>query len=469
MARLFCYLESRTTIRMMKQLIPVVVCLAFIACTTQNNEGGKNLTDAANGISDDSLLNLVQYHTFQYFWEGAEPVSGLARERYHVDNQYPDNDKHIVTSGGAGFGVMAILVGIERGFITREEGLTRLEKIVHFLETADTFHGAWPHWWNGETGKVKPFSPKDDGGDLVETAYMLQGLLAVRQYFQQGNNREKALAARIDALWRAVDFDWYRNGQDVLYWHWSPNHGWAMNFAVEGYNECLIMYVLAAASPTHSIPAEVYHKGWARNGGIRQAADHQAFGKHLALRHNGAEELGGPLFWAHYSYLGLDPRGLKDQYADYWEHNTNHTLINYEWCVANPLKHKGYGPNNWGLTASYSVKWYAAHAPGEKTDLGVISPTAAISSIPYTPDKSMAAMRYWYESLGAKVFGKYGFYDAFNQGADWYPQRYLAIDQGPAVVMIENYRSGLLWNLFMSAPEVQDGLKKLGFQSPHLR
>ncbi|WP_448518859.1 glucoamylase family protein [Rhodoflexus sp.] len=453
---------------MIKQLLIIGVCLAILSCVPRNEEKRDALATAPT-ISDDSLLNLVQYHTFQYFWDGAEPKSGLARERYHVDGNYPENDKHIVTSGGSGFGVMAILVGIERGFITREQGLERLEKIVSFLENADTFHGAWPHWWNGETGKVKPFSTKDDGGDLVETSFMLQGLLTVRQYFQQGNNREKELAARIDALWRAVDFNWYRNGQDVLYWHWSPNHGWIMNFAIEGYNECLITYVLAAASPTHGVPAEVYHKGWARDGGIRQQPENQVFGRHLALRHNGAEKFGGPLFWAHYSFLGLDPRGLKDQYADYWEHNTNHTMINYEWCVANKLQHKGYGPHNWGLTASYSVEGYAAHAPGEEHDLGVISPTAAISSIPYAPDKAIAAMRYWYDSLGEKVFGKYGFYDAFSEEADWFPQRYLAIDQGPIVVMIENYRSGLLWNLFMSAPEVKEGLRKLGFQSPHLQ
>ncbi len=415
----------------------------------------------------DSIYNDVQRRTFQYFWDGAEPTSGLARERYHVDGVYPQNDKNVVTIGGGGFGVMAILVGIERGYITRQQGVDRLDRIVNLLEKADRFHGAWPHWLYGETGKVKPFSTKDDGGDLVESAFMIQGLLCVRQYLKDGNAQEKALAAKIDQLWKEVDWNWYRNGQNVLYWHWSPKYTWEMNFPVRGYNECLIMYVLAASSPTHGVPAEVYHEGWAQNGKI--VASTEKYGYTLKLAHQGDSPNGGPLFWAHYSYLGLDPRGLKDRYADYWEHNKNQTLINRAWCVENPKGFKGYGPGSWGLTSSYSIKGYAGHAPDMKSDLGVIAPTAALSSMPYTPDYSMQAMKHWYENLGDTVYGMYGFYDAFSETANWFPKRYLAIDQGPIVVMMENHRTGLLWNLFMSCQEVQSGLKKLGFESPHLK
>lgn len=443
------------------RLLPLVLIVLF------SSGCGRTVRDTAaqDRLSDEELLDLVQRNTFQYFWDGAEPNSGLARERFHVDGNYPENDKNVVTSGGGGFGVMAILVGIERGYITREEGRERLEKIVGFLETADRYHGAWPHWWNGETGKTKPFSKKDNGGDLVETSFMLQGLLTVRQYFKDGSPEEKALAARADKLWKEVDFNWYRNGKNVLYWHWSPDYQWDMNFAVRGYNECLIMYVLAASSPTHGVPAEVYHEGWAEGGKIRSSSE--KFGYRLQLAHQGAPN-GGPLFWAHYSFLGLDPRGLKDRYADYWQENKNQTLINYQWCVENPNGFKGYGPNSWGLTSSYSVKGYSGHAPYSDRDLGVISPTAAVSSIPYTPKESMQAIRHWYSTMKDKVWGPYGFYDAFSETAGWYPQRYLAIDQGPMVVMIENYRSGLLWNLFMSSPEVREGLRKLGFESPHL-
>ena len=451
----------------MKNILVVPLFAMLIVgsgCTTQKNTADADQkTSGVGSISDDSLMTLVQYRTFQYFWDGAEPTSGAARERYHSDNIYPQDDKHIVTSGGTGFGLMALLVGIERKFITREQGFHRLNRLVNWLAKADRFHGAWPHWLNGETGKVKPFSPKDDGGDLVETAFLAQGLLCVREYFKSGNAEERAMASLIDRLWKEIEWDWYRRGgQNVLYWHWSPKNEWAMDFAVTGYNECLIMYVLAAASPTHGIPAEVYHQGWARSGQIKNDPAHEQYGYHLDLSHNGAKQFGGPLFWSHYSFLGLDPRNLKDRYADYWKHNKNHTLIYRQYCIENPKGFKGYGENCWGLTASYSIDGYSAHTP--ENDLGVISPTAALSSFPYTPDESMKVLKYMYHELGDKVWGEYGFYDAFSEENDWYIQRYLAIDQGPIVVMMENHRSGLLWDLFMSAPEIKPALVKLGFQ-----
>ena len=432
----------------------------IFACTSGSNAGKATFKANSDSLSTDSLLTLVQKQTFQYFWTGAEPNSGMAPERINMDGVYPQNDKNVVTTGGSGFGVMAILTAIDRNFITRKEGVERLEKIVGFLEKADRFQGAWPHWLHGETGKVKPFSKKDDGGDLVETAFMVQALLCARQYFKDGNEQEKALASRMDKLWKEVDWDWYRNGQNVLYWHWSPDYGWQMNFPIHGYNECLILYVLAASSPTHGVPAAVYHEGWAENGKIKSPS--KLFGYALQLHHQSAPN-GGPLFWAHYSYLGLNPHGLKDEYADYWKENKNQTLINYEWCVHDSLGYKGYGPDSWGLTSSYSVKGYAGHAPSAERDLGVIAPTAAISSIVYTPAKSIAAIKHWYNDMKDKLWGPYGFYDAFSETENWYPQKYLAIDQGPQVVMIENYRSGLLWKLFMSCPEVQQGLNKLGF------
>ena len=451
--------------------ITIITALSSIACslalcTSQTRKISAHEARQAS-ISDSALLDIVERQTFQYFWDGAEPTSGMARERYNDENHYPQNDKMIVASGGSGFGVMAILAAIHRNFISRDSARIRLEKIVRFLETADRFHGAWPHWWNGETGKVKPFGRIDNGGDLVETSYLVQGLICVRQFFKDGNQEERQLASRIDRLWKEVEYDWYRNGKNVLYWHWSPDYNWQKNFPVHGYNECLILYVLGASSPTHGVPPEVYHEGWAENGKIIGSESYDGY--ELKLHHQLDPPHGGPLFWAHYSYVGLDPRGLKDRYADYWEENKNQTLINYQWCVDNPKKFKGYGTNNWGLTASYSVKGYAAHAPDEKNDLGVISPTAALSSIPYTPELSTRAMRHWYEDMKDKLWGSFGFYDAFSETADWYPKDYLAIDQGPIVIMIENYRSGLLWKLFMSCPEIQNGLRKLGFQSPWLK
>lgn len=414
----------------------------------------------SDSLTTEALMDTVQRRTFLYFWDGAEPNSGLAPERIHIDGDYPAGGPDIVTSGGSGFGIMAILAGIDRGYVSRTEGLKRMEKIVSFLERADRFKGAYPHWWYGETGKVKPFGQKDNGGDLVETAFLMQGLLAVHQYYADGTPEEKAVAQRIDKLWRDVDWDWYRReGQNVLYWHWSPEYGWDMNFPVHGYNECLIMYILAAASPTHGVPAAVYHDGWAQNGAI--VSPHKVEGIELHLRYQGSEA--GPLFWAQYSFLGLDPVGLKDEYCpSYFNEMRNLTLVNRAYCIRNPKHYKGFGPDCWGLTASYSVNGYAAHAPNEGEDVGVITPTAALSSIVYTPEYSLEVMKHLYD-MGDKLFGPYGFYDAFSETDNWYPKRYLAIDQGPIAVMIENYRTGLLWKLFMSHPDVQNGLKKLGF------
>jgi hypothetical protein len=441
-------------------LLPSLLALTLLlaGCSTS-----KPRSETAHALSEEELLDTVQKRTFNYFWDGAEPNSGMARERIHIDGQYPENDYDVITTGGSGFGILAILAATERGYISREQTLQRMQRITTFLETADTFHGAFPHWIEGKTGHVKPFTTKDNGGDLIETAFLFQGLLALHQYYRNGSEAEKALAARIDTLWKKVEWDWYRNGHDVLHRHWSPTHGWEMNFPVRGYNECLIAYILAAASPTHGIPPEVYHTGWAEKGQI--VSPHTVENIPLRLRYQGTQA--GPLFWAHYSFLGLDPNGLKDRYADYFTEMKNYTLVNRAYCLRNPKGHAGYGESSWGLTASYSPEGYAAHAPAEQHDRGVITPTAALSSIIYTPRESLLVMRHLL-NRGPQVWGKYGFYDAFSQSAQWYPQRYLAIDQGTIPVMIENHRSRLLWNLFMSHPDVKNGLRKLGFESPHL-
>ncbi|MEW2921666.1 glucoamylase family protein [Muricauda sp. ANG21] len=413
-------------------------------------------------IEDDDLMDLTQAETFKYFWDFAEENSGGARERYHPND--PGRDANVVTAGGTGFGLMALLVGMERGFISREQGVERLTTLLDFLENADRFHGAWSHWINGANGSVIPFSPMDNGGDLVETAFLAQGLICVKEYFKNGSASEQTLAQQADDLWKGVEWDWYTQGENVLYWHWSPNFGFDINLQLRGYNEVLITYIMAAASPDHSISKEVYTSGWASDGSIVSA--NTQYGHPLLVKHNGSEQFGGPLFWAHYSYLGLDPTSLSDEFVDYWDVNVNHSKINYAYCVDNPNNYLDYGEDCWGLTASYSRNndgsiGYNAHSPSN--DTGVISPTAAISSIPYTPEESLKAMRYFYENRD-KLLGPAGFYDAFSpQNNYWVAEAYLAIDQGPQIIMIENYRTRLLWNLFMGNEDVQAGLTKLGF------
>ncbi|MCB0559965.1 MAG: hypothetical protein H6573_27210 [Lewinellaceae bacterium] len=399
-------------------------------------------------LSDEELLTTIQEQTFRYFWDFGHPNCGMARERNTSGNT--------VTSGGSGFGLMAMVVAVERGFITMEEALQRWVQVVGFLETADRFHGAWAHWMNGQTGAVIPFSAADNGGDLVETAFLVQGLLTVRQYLLQEAPQETELIGRINTLWEGVEWDWYTKGQnEALYWHWSPDNAFQINLKISGHNETQIVYILAASSPTHPINPEIYQSGYARSGAMVNGQSY--FGITLPL----GSAYGGPLFFTHYSYLGLDPRNLEDQYANYWTQNVNHSLINYQYCVQNPKKYYGYSAQSWGLTASDSYIGYTAHSP--TNDRGVITPTAAVSSIPYTPEESLAAIRHFYYDLGDRLWGAYGFYDAFHPTNNWEANSFLAIDQGPIICMIENYRTGLLWDVFMTAPEVQQGLNTLGF------
>lgn len=451
---------------LMKKILFASVVVLFVCCSCKQHNittQSSSYKDSVTVLSDSALLDLVQKQTIQYFTEGAEPVSGMARERININNVYPDNDYNVITTGGSGFGIMDLLIGAKRGFIAKDDLIRQLTTIVSFLEKADKYHGAFSHWYFGETGKTKPFGQKDDGGDIVETSFLFQGLLCARQYLIQDdvNEQEINLAKRIDSLWKGVDYNWYTKGENVLYWHWSPDYDWQMNFPIHGFNECLIAYILAASSPQHSVSKDVYINGWCSNGAIKHAASYKNIP--LQFLQQGNQVNGGALFWTQYSFLGLNPVGLKDAYGSYEQETKNMSLINYQWCVDNPKHFAGYGDSCWGLTASYSVDGYHAHAPNMNDDIGVISPTAALSSFVYTPQQSMQALHYFYERLGNNIWGKYGFYDAFSRSANWYPQEYLAIDQGPAPAMIENYRSRFLWKLFMSCPEVQQGLDKLGF------
>ena len=411
-------------------------------------------TDKFPIISDTALVDLLQRQTFKYFWDFGHPVSGLARER--------NTSGDLVTSGGSGFGIMSIVTAIHRQFITRAEGLTRMQKIVDFLKNkAQTFHGAFPHWLNGVTGAVIPFNAKDNGADLVETSYLMQGLLTARQYFAGVDAAETGLRNDINTIWNAVEWSWFRkNNENVLYWHWSPTASWEINQQVRGWNEALITYIMSASSPTFSIPKLVYENGWAANGAIKNGNTFYGFVLPLG------PSLGGPLFFAHYSFLGINPNGLIDPYANYQTQTINHTKINYEYCKANPKAFYGYSNLCWGLTASDIQGGYTASSP--TNDVGVIAPTAALSSFPYTPTESMQALKFFYYKLGDRIWGQYGFKDAFSLHTIWFADSYLAIDQGPIIIMIENHRSGLLWNLFMSCPEVKTGMRNLGFQSPHL-
>lgn len=415
------------------------------------------MAPGAGALAEGELLDLVQRQTLRYFWEFAHPESGLPRERITAGVAPGD----MVSVGASGFGAMAIVVGVERGWIRRVDAIERLQRMLTSLAGASCYHGILPHWIDGRTGRTVPFSRKDDGADVVETALLFQGLLCVRQYFDAPDPAEAAVRNLADGLWREAEWNWHtREGRNVLYWHWSPNHGWALDHAIRGWNECLIAYVLAASSPTYPIDHRAYHDGWAQGREFLNGRSH--YGIELPL----GPAYGGPLAFAQYSFLGLDPRGLKDRYADYWAQNVAHTLINYRHCVENPARHAGYGAACWGLTAGDDISGYGMHGPAH--DVGAIAPNASLASYPYAPEESLRALRHFAAHLGDKIWGDCGLTSAFNPGAGWYSRDWVGIDQGPIVVMLENHRSGLLWRLFMSCPEVAAGLRRLGFESPHL-
>lgn len=456
---------------MLKYLLLFILFSICMSCSDDNVAVDEEVTDETEqdstdeisvDLSDEELLDLAQESCFNYFWDFAEENSGAARERYVVDT--PGSGENTVTTGGTGFGLMAMIVAMERNFISQEEGFERISQILGFFENADRFHGAWPHWIDGTTGDVLPFSDSDNGGDLVETSFFAQALIVVYEYYKNGSEAEIALAEKANTLWKGIEWNWYTQDENVLYWHWSPDYDFQIGLQIEGYNECLITYVLAGASPDYSIDKQVYTQGWAGSGSI--VSSNTKYGYSLVVKHAGAEEYGGPLFWSHYSFLGLNPNGLSDDYVNYEDVVTHHALINYNYCVENPLGYRDYGEYCWGLTASYSIDddgglTYVAHRPGN--DLGVVAPTAALSSMPYTPDESLRALKYFYY-LKDMMLAEAGFYDAISPANYyWVAEAWLAIDQGPIPVMIENYRSGLIWDLFMQNEDVQNGLTKLGF------
>jgi hypothetical protein len=425
-----------------------------IASLFQGKESAVNEKHAVlRDFSDDELLDMVQRYTFRYFWEGAHQPTGMALERTNGSGR-------TAASGATGMGLMAMIVAHEREFRPREDVKDRILMILDFLEKCERHYGAWSHWYNADTYKTQPFSQKDNGGDIVETSFVAQALIALKHYFAPGSDsKSKQIREIADRLWKEIDWDWYRqNRQNTLYWHWSPDYGFEMNMQVRGWNEALITYIMAAASPTHGIPKEVYTNGWARNGNMVKTA-RKYYGHEITL----APNWGGPLFFIHYTHHGINPHGLKDQYADYWKEHVNTAKIHYEYGKANPLNFMNYSEKSWGLTASDDPDGYTAHKPMDN-DNGTVSPTAALASMPYTPEESIKALKYFYRERGRELFGIYGPYDAFNDSRNWVQQAYIGIDQGPIVIMIENYRTQLLWKYVMMDEDVQAGLDKLGFQ-----
>jgi hypothetical protein len=420
-------------------------------------------------MTDDELLTMVQEASFRYYWDGAHPNAGMAIE-------ITPGDDNLVALGASGFGIMALITGVDRQFITRAQGAERLLKIVRFLQKADRFHGVWPHFLDGRTGKtVAYFGTYDDGADLVETAFLMEGLLAARQYFDADTASEREIRDTVTAFWWSVEWDWFRKtaDSDFLYWHWSPRHGFKISHPLVGWNETMIVYLLAIASPRHAVPARLYHSGWAgqsdlavsyrRNWGRTTEGDHYVNGHtYYGIKLDVGVGGGAELFFTHFSFMGFDPRGKRDRYTNYFENNRNIARIHHAYAVANPLQRTGYGDASWGRSAGVNA---GSGRPTPAGDNGTITPSAALSSFPYTPEESMKALKHFYRGLGDRLWGIYGFRDGFNETQNWFEDVYMGLNQAPIVVMIENYRTGLVWKRFMANPEIAPALEAIGFHA----
>lgn len=409
-------------------------------------------------LSDRASLDALQRDAFRYAWEDADPVSGMVYESSVAGSYRP------VAIGGTGFGVAAIVVAVDRGWISREQAIFRLRTITSFLRDKTArrqMHGAFPHWIEGSTGETLPFGKNDTGADIVETALLMQGLLIARAYFN-GPGVEEELRAVITELWEGVEWDWFANEEDNgIYWHWSPEGGFYHGLKILGYNECLIAYVLAIASPTNPISRKAYDY-WTSGKGYQPKS---LFGYTVEASLAG----GGPLFLTHYSFVGLDPRRMADAFVPggYFVRNVSQTLSNRGYCLFSAPSRNRYAKNYWGLTASQAKGGYAANEPAR--DTGTVAPTAAIASMPYTPHYSMQVLSNLLSpALRDKMWGKNGPYDALSLRDNWFSTDYLAIDQLPMVAMVENYRTGLLWDLFMRDKDVRAGLAEAGITEPSL-
>lgn len=446
--------------------------ITFLNQNFEESEMSEPVSAATKSMTDEELLTMVQEACFRYYWDGAEGYSGLAKE--DIPGRH-----NMVATGASGFGIMALIVGTERGFIQRHESIARFVKILQFLESAETFHGVYPHFMDGPTGKVEPFfGQRDNGADLVETAFLLEGLLAARQYFTGDTDQEQWIREKTTAIWEKVEFDWFRQTPDskFLYWHWSPDQAWVINHPLIGWNETMVVYLLAIASPTHPVPASMYYTGWANQdkkgqnyrsawGQTSEGSMYSNGNTYFGIKLDVGVSNGGPLFFTHYSYMGYDPHFITDKWTNYFENNRNIARINHSYCVQNPKNVKGYGDDAWGLTASDGPFDYSADEPNTRQDHGKITPTGAISSFPYLPEESMKALKNYYFNYGKFLWGEYGFKDAFDLTHNWCSPLYMGLNQAPMTVMIENYRTGLIWKLFMSNADIQNGLKKLDYES----
>lgn len=398
----------------------------------------------------------VQEASFRYFYDYAYPGSNLPREGIKAEDSW---DPEAISAVSVGMYFFNIAAGIERGFISRQAGVEHVTVALDFLAgPTQRFFGAFPHWIDGKTGAVRPFSQTDNGADMVETAIIAEGLIFAREYFDNNTSEEAHIRETADALWKAIEWDKFiKTPDNVMIWHWSPDYGFS-DLPIVGFHEAEICYILGVASPDYPISTDTYWDGWV--GMNPEYYNHREVpGIDGPLELTLGWDYGKPMFAMHYSYMGLDPRKVPLKDGNKFDEFVRQTEANRQYALLNADTWKGYD-TYWGLTASLSPGGYRAHTP-VTDDNGTISPTAALSSIAYLPEPVIDMMQDMYLNKGDKLWGPFGFYDAFNPKQDWVANGYIGIDVGPVAPMIENYKTGKLWEVFMRAPEVTKAIEKI--------
>ena len=434
-------------------LLSLALTAALSGCVNDISTTGDDFVENDNTYAPARIRNIMDEHemkSVRFFTDGANKATGMAYNS--------SSDKYTLTTGASGMGVMNIIIGVERGWITREAGAEQVAKITRFLKTADKFDGSFAHWYSPQ-GKIIAFGDQKQAGEIVETAFMMGGLLTACEYFNGDNGYEKELRDNTEELWNAIN--WNRFIKDgKLYWIWHQDEN-RYELPLVGWNETLLVYILGMAAPEgHNIPVDVYKNCW--QGYNFSHAGRQTYGYSLPL----GSEKGAPLFLAQYSFLGLDPKKMEDNYCFYWTQNQSHTMINRHYCIYDAPAEYGYNASNWGLTACGGVgegSGYLSRDP--ENDDGVIAPTAALSSMPYTPFYSTQVLLNLQTNY-TKLNGKYGFGVAYRPATKEVTTEYLAMEHAPMAIMFENYRSGLIWNLLMRNEHVKQGLQLAGISEP---
>jgi hypothetical protein len=425
--------------------------ITALTTTAQESLPSATLTAVPHPFaSDDEFLEYVQQTSFDYFWYGANPANGLVPDRSATTSP--------CSIAAVGFGLTAIGIGIDHGWISRTQGVARvLTTLNTFLQGPQGpnasgmigYHGWFYHFLDMNTA-LRANSELSS----IDTTLLLAGILYAKQYFDSTNTDETNIRTMADTIFNRVDWNWMARGTNAVSMGWFPPGSFLTDNWI-GYNEGMILYCLGLGAASNPLPASAWNRWtsgytWATNYG-------QAFVPFP------------PLFGHQYSHCWIDFRHITDSYMNshnstYFENSRRAAIAQRAYCMANPLQQVGYSSNVWGLTACDGPTGYAAHgAPPAQNDDGTIAPTAPGGAMAFTPEYSLPTLRYFYSHYRPRIWTAYGFRDAFNLGAQWWASDTLGIDQGPIVIMIENYRTERVWRLFMQNEEVQRGLQRAGF------